>query len=94
MIAPVGSKPVLPVNGLAPLTKAAPVRPAGSSVGSADETVRSAIASLAHDMAANAPVDADRVARFRQAIADGSFAVAPDAIADRLLAMRNDWNGQ
>ncbi|RIA44505.1 FlgM family anti-sigma-28 factor [Hephaestia caeni] len=94
MVAPVGSKPVLPVHGLAPLAKAAAVRPAGSNVGSADETARSAVASLARDMAASAPVDAARVARFHQAIADGSFSVQPDAVAGKLVAMRNAWSGQ
>lgn len=94
MVAPVGSKPVLPVHGLAPLAKAAAVRPAGSNVGHADETARSAVAGLARDMAASAPVDEARVARFRQAIADGSFAAQPEKIADKLVAMRNAWSGQ
>ena len=94
MVDPVGSKPVSPVRGIAPLTKAASVRPAGASVGGADETASSAIASLAREMAASAPVDAERIARFRGAIADGSFSVQPDAVADRLIALSNGWNGK
>ncbi|HVI98175.1 MAG TPA: flagellar biosynthesis anti-sigma factor FlgM [Sphingomonas sp.] len=94
MVDPVGSKPVLPVRGLAPLTKAAPVRPAGSAVGGADEAALSSVAALAHDMAKSAPVDADKVAHFRRAIADGSFSVQPDRIADKLVALRNAWSGQ
>ena len=94
MVDPVGSKPVSPVRGLAPLTKAAPVRPAASALGGTDEAASSAVAGLARDSAASAPVDAARVAQLRRAIADGSFSVQPDAVADRLVGLRNAWSGK
>lgn len=93
MVDPVGSKPVSPVRGLAPLTKAAPVRPAGNNVAGADEAERSAVAGLAREMAGSAPVDAARVAELRRAIADGSFSVRAEEVADRLMALRTAWSG-
>lgn len=47
---------------------------------------------LSSAMAAEAPVDADRVARIKKAIADGSFPTVPATIADRLLALKMEWN--
>ena len=41
---------------------------------------------LVREMAASAPVDTARVAALRSAIASGSYAIDPDAIAARLLA--------
>ncbi|WP_249276544.1 flagellar biosynthesis anti-sigma factor FlgM [Sphingomonas baiyangensis] len=48
---------------------------------------------VAHDMAASPPVDADRVARIRKAIKDGTFPILPATIADHLLAMKYHWDG-
>ena len=46
---------------------------------------------LARSLAASAPVDADRVARIRQAMADGTFPLSSSTIADRLIALRYEW---
>jgi negative regulator of flagellin synthesis FlgM len=43
-------------------------------------------------MAAEAPVDVERVARIKKAIADGRFPTLPATIADRLLALKMEWN--
>lgn len=37
-------------------------------------------------VAAGAPIDADRVSSLRQAIAEGRYAIDPQAIADRMIA--------
>lgn len=47
---------------------------------------------LSSEMAAKPPVDADRVARIKKAIADGKFPTVPATIADRLLALKMEWN--
>ena len=47
---------------------------------------------LSSAMAAEAPVDTDRVARIKKAIADGRFPTLPATIADRLLALKMEWN--
>jgi negative regulator of flagellin synthesis FlgM len=50
-------------------------------------------ASLARELATAPPVDTDRVARIRKAIADGKFPISPATIADRLLALKMNWDG-
>ena len=49
-------------------------------------------AELAAAMGADAPVDADRVARIKKAIEEGRFPTVPSTIADRLLALKMQWN--
>jgi negative regulator of flagellin synthesis FlgM len=48
---------------------------------------------LAKAIAAEPPVDADRVAEIRKAIANGSFPILPATIADRLIALSMNWDG-
>jgi len=43
-------------------------------------------------MAASAPVDTDRVAKIKKAIADGNFPIVPATIADRLIALKLQWH--
>jgi negative regulator of flagellin synthesis FlgM len=47
---------------------------------------------LAGPLTAAAPVDTDRVAKIRKAIADGNFPLIPSTVADRLIALRLEWN--
>ncbi|WP_254602635.1 flagellar biosynthesis anti-sigma factor FlgM [Sphingomonas bacterium] len=42
-------------------------------------------------LAADAPVDADRVQQIKKAIANGTFPILPATVADRLLAVRYEW---
>lgn len=51
-------------------------------------------AELAATMASEAPVDAERVSRIKKAIEDGTFPTVPSTIADRLLALKMQWNPQ
>ncbi|MDF7777299.1 flagellar biosynthesis anti-sigma factor FlgM [Sphingomonas sp. AOB5] len=55
-----------------------------------DETVQAA--ELTSAMASSAPVDAERVARIKRAIEDGNFPLVPSTVADRLLALKLEWN--
>jgi len=47
---------------------------------------------MASEMASAPVVDAERVARIRKAIEDGNFPLVPSTIADRLLALKLQWN--
>ncbi len=58
----------------------------------ASDTAQTESNALAKSMASAAPVDADRVSEIRHAIANGTFPILPATIADRLLALRMEWN--
>lgn len=51
------------------------------------------LSNLAKSMAAEAPVDSDRVGEIKKAIATGTFPILPATIADRLLALKLNWDG-
>ncbi|MGP7794769.1 flagellar biosynthesis anti-sigma factor FlgM [Sphingomonas sp. CLY1604] len=51
------------------------------------------LSGLAKALAAEPPVDSDRVGEIRKAIASGTFPILPATIADRLLALKMNWDG-
>lgn len=76
------------------VTQAAPATPAAPVTAAKDPTPQSAapqIAALAKAMASSAPVDTDRVAEIKQALANGTFPILPATIADQMMALRYDW---
>jgi negative regulator of flagellin synthesis FlgM len=56
--------------------------------------VETEAAELAAAMASEAPVDADRVARIKKAVEEGRFPLVPSTVADRLLAIKMQWDPQ
>lgn len=74
-------QPAAPVSALAPAE-----RPAAG----ADE-VRVAATQVARDLSSSAPIDHERVAKIKQAIASGTYPIAPETVADRLLALKLEW---
>ncbi len=48
---------------------------------------------IARSMSASAPVDFERVAQIRKAIQDGKFPLVTSTAADRLLALKMQWDG-
>jgi negative regulator of flagellin synthesis FlgM len=90
MVEPIGSKlSSLPVQRVVPATPAAaPERVAPATV----EAPVQGIAGTARALAAEPPVDPERVARIKKAIADGRFPILPATVADRLLAFSLEWN--
>ncbi|SEM95378.1 anti-sigma-28 factor, FlgM family [Sphingomonas gellani] len=69
----------------APVAKAATANTAGAA-----DTA--ALTGLAKTLSAAAPVDTDRVAQVKKAIAEGNFPILPATIADRLIAYKLNWN--
>lgn len=74
----------LPPIAVRPAATAAPVAEA-TKVKTATPDV-SRLATAVRDMAASPPVDSAKVDRLRTAITQGTYAVQPDAIAERMIA--------
>jgi len=86
-IGPKGSTPTdLRVAPVSPVVAAPRVVPVTT-----DDHQTSPVAQLAGQLAAQPPVDTDRVARIKRAIADGTFPILPATIADSMIALRYDW---
>jgi len=89
---PIGPKGSTPDLRVAPVTKVAAATPVAMVAAPARETSSApTTGQLASALAAQPPVDADRVARIKKAIAEGSFPIVPATIADRMLALKYDW---
>ena len=61
-------------------------------VASAAPVVQTSATELTSSMAAKPPIDSERVAKIKKAIEDGNFPLVPSTIADRLLALKMQWN--
>ena len=85
---PADKPPVAPApadRGATGQTAKAGAAPSGAEA-SAQVELSNAAASLMSTAGASAEFDAEKVSRIAQAIADGSFKVNPEAIADKLIA--------
>lgn len=97
MVDPIGWKATAPLARTSVSTAAStPIRAAAVP---AVDTARTAgqaagqTAGVTQQLAAEPPVDVERVARIKAAIAAGKFPILPSTIADRLLAFKLEWNG-
>lgn len=91
MVDPVGSKVSID-RGLARIAPVAPVRVAAPALQASTQALApSSLQALAQPLAAQPPVDVERVAKIKKAIADGNFPLVPSTIADRLLALKLQW---
>lgn len=77
--------PATPVASTAAAPTPTPTPPASPS------PIASQAAGVARQLSSSPPVDMERVAAIKRAIADGSFPILPSTIADRLLALRLEW---
>ena len=92
MVDPVGSKPVSSLDRrIAPVTAGTPAARLDAVADRADPPRAVSVADAARTAAQSAPVDHDRVATLRAAIANGSYRPAPQAIADKLLGAKQEW---
>lgn len=74
---------------IAPATTPAPA-PVAAEPAPAVQT-SAALSGLVSELAAKPPVDVERVARIRQAIANGTYPISPENVADRLIALKLNW---
>ncbi len=97
MVDPIAAKPVTTTgvrtaslqSSVAPTQAVAPHPAVDAEQGAATADPR--VADIARTLAATPPVDADRVARIRHAIARGTYPLTPETVADRLIALKLDW---
>jgi negative regulator of flagellin synthesis FlgM len=90
MVDPIGPKGSTPADlRVAPVSPV--VAPPKLVSATTDDHQASPVAQLASQLAAQPPVDADRVARIKRAIADGTFPILPATIADSMIALKYDW---
>jgi negative regulator of flagellin synthesis FlgM len=92
VVDPIGAKPVSSLD-----RRVAPVAPGAAApmvTQVADQHHAAPLADAARDAAKAAPVDQERVASLRASIADGSYNVSPQTIADRLIAAKQEWIDQ
>ncbi|QIG78712.1 flagellar biosynthesis anti-sigma factor FlgM [Stakelama tenebrarum] len=94
MVDPIGIKNGAAIGRLsAPVGPAEPVAAARSVAGRESEPADAPEAELlSRAMASKAPVDSERVAEIRRAVESGKFPLVPSTIADRLLALKMDWD--
>ncbi len=95
MVDPIGAKPITQERSVARLSQAAPVARSRSVVEDrSDGIVAGGLASVIADYAATPPVDLGRVAKIRSAIANHSYPIVAETIADRLIAIKLNWKPQ
>ncbi|OYY90426.1 MAG: flagellar biosynthesis anti-sigma factor FlgM [Sphingomonas sp. 28-66-16] len=93
MVDPLGPKTVRANDQrLAPVGAVAAIKAPRSAVAEPAGVAASALAAVVADLATSPPVDAERVARIKQAIASGHYPITPESIADRLIALKLNWS--
>ena len=92
MVDSISSKPVSGRDRqVAPVARNAPAaKVAGAPQGTAAEQLK--LSAMAFGFSEQPPIDHDRVSRIRAAIRNGTFPIYPATIADRLLALKLEWN--
>jgi negative regulator of flagellin synthesis FlgM len=75
---------------LAPVARLAPAAASPTMQQTATSPAAPAT-TLARSMAAEPPVDTNRVAAIKTAIANGTFPLSPSTIADQLIALKYEW---
>ena len=91
MIDPVGIKAKAVDRSIAPAAPTPAATPVRAPVAPVADGDAAALSGVARELAARPPVDENRVALIKKAIAEGTFPILPATIADRLLALRYDW---
>jgi len=93
VVDPIGAKPASPLGGrVAPVAAGAPAAQVVAVAQGGDTAHETAsIAEAARRAAQAAPVDHERVAVLRAAIANGNYRPAPQTIADKMIGAMQEW---
>ncbi len=93
MVDPIGAKPVAAERRVSPVEAAVPAKGAPGVTAHHQETaIARGLSSAVTDLSSSPPVDSDRVSRIRQAIANQTYPIVAETIADRLIALKLNWN--
>jgi len=93
MVDPVGLKGTASIDRrLAPVAPVSAITVPQPAVQADTVRATSGLQALSQPAAAAPPVDVERVTRIKKAIEDGKFPILPATIADRLLALKLEWN--
>lgn len=93
MVDSIGPQGSTPNARIAPVLGATAAAKIASTIATPERQMQAShpVGQLVQELSAKPPVDAERVDRFRRAIADGSFQHDPQAVADKLLSLRGEW---
>lgn len=93
MVDSIGAKPGIAVDRrVAPVAATTEAKAVVSvAKDTSGDTADVSLTSLASELAQAPPVDSDRVAMIRRAVADGTFPINPARIADQMIAMKYEW---
>lgn len=89
----VGTKLTVNDRSVAPLDRvtAAPA-PRSESFSKQQSATNVTLSAIVAELSSAPPVDYERVAKIRQAIADRTYPILAETIADRLIALKLNWN--
>jgi negative regulator of flagellin synthesis FlgM len=89
MVDPIGARTISGRD--VAVSRITPVSSAKTSTGTTQTADTAALTGVSQALSTAPPVDTDRVARVKKAIADGKFPILPTTIADRLIAYKLEW---
>ena len=89
MVDPIGLKPIATSDRT--VARAPSLRPRRAPAAARTRRPRSVDCTAVGARRRAPPVDAERVAQIKKAIADGTFPLPPATIADRLIALKFEW---
>jgi negative regulator of flagellin synthesis FlgM len=93
MVDSIGVKPSIATDRrIAPVTTTtAPKAVVATARDGGGDTANVSLTGLSSDLAQSAPIDSERVALIRRAVAAGTFPINPARIADQMIAMKYEW---
>ncbi len=93
MVDPITAKAVTTTQDRLVVPVAPTSQPAGATSRPSETTIRQLdLSALAFEFGKASPVDEKRVEEVKRAVRNGTYPIAPETIADRLLALKLNWS--